>query len=112
MWIYVKPIWIFSIITPVFSVTWSSEIILIYWFAAQETFLIIINVKNNCAASYFCGNCDAFYFQDLHMNRKFKRTSFIWNRIIFCNIINVFTVTFDQIIAVLANFFNAYSKLG
>ncbi len=38
--------WIFSIITPVFSVTWSSEIILICWFAAQETFLIIINFKN------------------------------------------------------------------
>ncbi len=39
---------IFSIITPVFSVTWSSEIILICWFAAQETFLIIINVENSC----------------------------------------------------------------
>ncbi len=41
---------IFSIITPVFSVTWSSEIILICWFTAQETFLIIINVENSCAA--------------------------------------------------------------
>ncbi len=39
-----------SIIRPVFSVTWSSEIILIYWFTDQETFLIIINVKNSCAA--------------------------------------------------------------
>ncbi len=47
----------YSIITPVFSVTWSSEIILICWFAAQETFLIIINVENSCAAQYFCGNC-------------------------------------------------------
>ncbi len=27
-----------------------SEIILIYWFAAQETVLIIINVENNYAA--------------------------------------------------------------
>jgi len=27
-----------------------SEIILICWFATQETFLIIINVKNSCAA--------------------------------------------------------------
>ncbi len=26
-----------------------SEIIIIYWFAAQETFLIIINVENSCA---------------------------------------------------------------
>ncbi len=39
-----------SIITAVFSVTWSSEINLIYWFAAQETFLIIFNVEN--IASY------------------------------------------------------------
>ncbi len=53
MWIYVKMSFIsvmrsciFSIITPVFSVTWSSEIIIICWFAAQETFLIIINVEN------------------------------------------------------------------
>ncbi len=40
MWICVKLIyfcdqsWIFSIITAVFSVTWSSEIIIICWFAA------------------------------------------------------------------------------
>ncbi len=59
MWIHViyfcDQSCIFSIITPVFSVTWSSEIILICWFAAQETFLIIINVeKNSCAAQYFC----------------------------------------------------------
>ncbi len=49
---------IFSIITPVFSVTWSSEIILICWFADQEIFLIIINVENSCTASYFYGNCN------------------------------------------------------
>ncbi len=36
---------IFSIITAVFSVTWSSEIILIWWFAAQQT--IIINVEKS-----------------------------------------------------------------
>ncbi len=33
---------IFSIITPVFSVTWSSEIIIICWFAAQETVLLLL----------------------------------------------------------------------
>ncbi len=38
----------------VFSVTWSSEIILIYWFAD----------KNSCAASYFCENHGIFIFQD------------------------------------------------
>ncbi len=32
---------IFSIITPVFSVTWSSEIIIICWFAAQ--LLLVLN---------------------------------------------------------------------
>jgi len=32
-----------------------SEIILICWFDAQETFIICIDVENNCAASYFCG---------------------------------------------------------
>ncbi len=31
----------------------SSEIILICWFAAQETFLIIINVENSCTAQDF-----------------------------------------------------------
>ncbi len=61
--------WMFSIITPVFSVTWSSEIILICWFAAQETFLIIINVKNSCAASYFFIETDTF-FQGYFINRK------------------------------------------
>ncbi len=62
---------IFSIITPVFSVTWSSEIILIYWFTAQETF-IIIHFENSCAALYFCGNCDTL-FQDSLMNRKINK---------------------------------------
>ncbi len=31
-------------------------------FTAQETFLIIINVENSCAAQYFCGNWDTFGF--------------------------------------------------
>ncbi len=35
-----------------FSVTWSG-IILICWFAAQETFQIIINVENGCVAEFF-----------------------------------------------------------
>ncbi len=33
-----------------------SEIILICLFGAQKIFLIIINVENCCAASYFCRN--------------------------------------------------------
>jgi len=35
-----------------------SEIILKCWFGAQETFLIIINVENSCAAEYLCENHD------------------------------------------------------
>ncbi len=51
-----------------------SEIIIKYWFGAQETFLIIIN-KNSCAAQY---SCDSF-FQD-SLNKTFKSTTLIWNR--------------------------------
>ncbi len=72
---------ILSIITPVFSVTWSSEIIIIYWFAAQETFLIIINV--GAAQYFFVETVISFIFQDSQMNRTFKRTAFIWK--IKCN---------------------------
>ncbi len=55
----------------------SSEIILISWFAAQETSLIIISVENSCAASYCIGTHGTILFlQDSLMNRKFKRTAF------------------------------------
>ncbi len=30
----------------------------------KETFLVIINVENTCAASYFCGKCDTFFQQN------------------------------------------------
>ncbi len=54
--------WIFSIITPVFSVTWS--------FRNHSNMLIccsrnISDYYQCCAASCFCGNCDAFYFSGL-----------------------------------------------
>ncbi len=62
--------WILSIITPVFSVTWSSEIIVICWYVAKETFLIVINVKNSCAASNFWNLIH--FFLDSLMNIKFK----------------------------------------
>ncbi len=58
MWISVKMKFIsvmrnciFSIITPVFSVTWSSEIILIFWFTAQETFLLFYCIFNQINAA-------------------------------------------------------------
>ncbi len=59
---------IFSIITPVFSVTWSSEIIIICWFAAQETFLNMINV----AVEYFCGNGHTFDFSGFTNEQSLK----------------------------------------
>ncbi len=40
-------------ITSVFSVTYTSEIILIFWFGAWKTFLIIINVEKSCAGQNF-----------------------------------------------------------
>ncbi len=66
---------IFSIITPVFSVTWSSEIIIICWFTAQETFLIIINVENGMLLKYFV---KIVIFKNSLMTKKFKRKAFIW----------------------------------
>ncbi len=83
------------IITSVFSVTWSSEIILICWFAAQETFLIIISVEK-CAASYFCGNWCILFFRILWLIESSKEQHLIEIEIFF-NIINVFTVTFDRL---------------
>ncbi len=63
-----------------------SEIILIYWFAAQETFMIIINVENNYAASHFCGNSDTFF------PSRFIEEQHLFQIYIF--ITNVFTDTF------------------
>ncbi len=62
----------------------NSEIILICWFAAQETSLIIINVENSCA-SYCIGKHGTIIFlQDSLMNRKLRRTAF--------DLLNVFLV--------------------
>ncbi len=50
-----------------------SEIIIICWFSAQETFLIIISVENRFL---FVWN---HVSNDFFMNMEFKRTTFIWN---------------------------------
>ncbi len=62
---------IFFIITPVFSVTWSFRNHNL--FDSQETFLIIINVENNFAASYFVEMVINFIFQDFLINIKFNK---------------------------------------
>ncbi len=56
-----------------FSAAITSEIILICWFAAQETFLITVNVENTCLI--FLWKMWSFFLDNL-MNRKFKRTAF------------------------------------
>ncbi len=56
--------WIYSSITP----HGPSEIILTYWFAAQETFILIINIEN-ISTTHFRGNWDT----------QSKITAFIWN---------------------------------
>ncbi len=92
-WMYCK-IWIYCKIKciPVIKAAFSaslilqssvlhdpSKIIIICWFAAQETFLIIIIVENSCAASYFVET--VIHFSTLHslINRKLKSTMLIWN---------------------------------
>ncbi len=52
-----------------------SEIILICWFGAYGTSLIIISVENGCADEYFYGNHDTF------LSGKFKKTT--WNKIFY-----------------------------
>ncbi len=51
-----------------------SEIILIWWFAVQETILTIINVEKSWEFNIFGVNCDTF-FQDYLMNRTLKKNS-------------------------------------
>ncbi len=62
--------WIFSIITPVFSVTWS--------FRNHSNILIYYACWN---ILYF-GTCDTFFFDSL-MNTKLKRAAFVQNINIF-----------------------------
>ncbi len=65
------------------------EIIIIYWFAVHETFLIIMNVENSCAASYFC----VFSFLEESMMKSNLKEQHRLEIKIFSNNIKV---TFDQ----------------
>ncbi len=77
-------------IITVFSVTWSSEIILICWFAAQQTFLIIINAEHSCPAKHFFVD---IFFWILECSLKEQH---LFEIEIFSNIMNVSTVTSGQ----------------
>ncbi len=110
MWICVKIIFvsvmhscISSIITPVFSVTWSSESLS---YTAQETCIIIIIHAENCSASqYFCGNHNSLPFKNGVKKKRnkwiisFIKDALIWSK----NIYNVAKQLF-QINAVPFNF--------
>ncbi len=77
-----------------------SEIILIYWFTAQETFLSSMLRTTVLLKIFVEINGAISFFLELEM---FKRTAFIKTEL-FCNIINVFTVViFDQFNASLHN---------
>ncbi len=87
--------WIFSIITPVFSVTWSF----------RNHLNMLIWCSRNISSYYQCWK----QLLNIFLNNLVILwwTAFIWSRNlrskIFCNIINVFTVTFDQFNASLLN---------
>ncbi len=66
----VKQSWFFSIITPVFSVIWSSEIILICWFIVSVETVVLLNCFWKVILFYL-------------MNSKLKRTAFIQNKKLF-----------------------------
>ncbi len=57
--------------------------------------MIIINVENCCADEYFCGNCDILFFRIYRWIARLKEQH-LFETEIYCNIINVFTVSFDQ----------------
>ncbi len=52
-----------------------SEIILICSFLAQVTFIIVINVENNCLT--FCDNCNSFFHHSLINRKILKKIAFI-----------------------------------
>ncbi len=64
------------------------------------TFLIFINAENSCAAQYFCGKRDIFYFSGFFDEQKEQH---LFETETFCDIIHVFTDTFDQFNARLIN---------
>ncbi len=59
--------------------------ILICRFAAQGTFLIIINVGNSWAASYFCGRRDTLFFWIFFLLECSKEEHLFLKYIFLCN---------------------------
>ncbi len=78
--------------TSVFTVKWSFRNHSNMLILVLKKFILIINVENSWVN----------HFRTFFLNRKFKRTAFLWNRNV-CIILNVFTGTFDQVNASLLN---------
>jgi len=90
---------IFSIITPVFSVTWSSEIKIIYSRNISDYYQCW---KQSCC-SIFLWKPWYFLFFRIHRWIDSSEEQRLFETEVFCNIINVFTATFDQFNASLLN---------
>ncbi len=110
---YLMQSWIFSVITPGFSVTWSFRNHFLFIFIdilkyklivfLIYNFLLLSMLKTVVLLNIFV-EIMIHLFQDYLMNGKFK-----WK---FCNIINVFTVTSDQFNASLVhNSINLFKKI-
>ncbi len=92
--------WIFSIISPVFSLTWSFRNHYDMLVSCSRNIYYIISVETSWAAPYFCGN---------FIYTKFIYTEHlcIFETEMFCNIINVLTINFYQFHASLKKSYSA-----
>ncbi len=81
-----------------------SELIIICWCGAQETFHIIINVETDVLSFLFNFVGSKLINKKLNYECKVQKNSIFSQVEIFCNIINVLTfVTFDQFNAMKTN---------
>ncbi len=91
-----------------FSSHYSSEINLICWSAAQETFRIIINVENRCPSSFLfvCGNHYTFFLG--FFEKKVLNNSINLNFLFVCNYVTLHTHTHTYIIHTLFIYIDRY----
>ncbi len=70
--------WIFS--SRYFSLQYHMILQKSFWFAAQEPLFLlsVFQLLHNFVETVF--------YQDLLMNKKFKRTAFIWNKYVFYHV--------------------------
>ncbi len=96
--------WLFSSITPVFSVTWSfRNHFLMCWFVAQLLrvlmfimVLIIINFKHCFSCLHFFVETMIHIFLRIIWGIENSKEQSLFEIYFFCDVINAFAVTFDQ----------------